>query len=86
MDEDCCSLLNSDGVAWVGPLASPLEVEGAPGIVYASDGGNALDGAATEGAESSAGVGGASAFLQPSSNVTRKAETKTERVKDISTS
>tara|TARA_R110001599_G_scaffold64023_4_gene179627 strand:- start:321370 stop:321669 length:300 start_codon:yes stop_codon:yes gene_type:complete len=84
--EDSCSLLNSLGVDWAGPLAvSPL-VGGCTGIA-ASEGGIASLGAATELevelGDSTAGVGGASAFSQPASAAATHAQARMERVMDI---
>jgi len=77
-------LLNSSGVD-CGVLAA-LPLSAGAGAVVASDGGIVELGAATElevdPAESSAGDGGASAFLQPASAAARHAQMKTERVTD----
>ena len=89
IEDDSCCLFNSFGLACVGPLESPLPVI-APdeaGGICASGRGAVFSGAAMEPlVPPRVGAGGVSAFLQPINNVARKAETKTERVKDISTS
>lgn len=71
--DDSCALLNSVGVACVGPLASPLfdEPELA-GFMAASEDGRALGEAAIDSLADApfddTGLGGSDAFLQPSSN------------------
>lgn len=84
--DDSCPLLNSLGLDWAGPLVvSP--VLGGAGCIAASEGGIDSLGAAIELEveldDSTAGVGGASALLQPASAATTHAQARVERVMDI---